>query len=82
MTKKSKAKTKSYIKRSGEAAALDADYFRTARLGRPPLLPEERKRKVTIMLDPDVVEYFRRGGPGWQTRLNEALRKSMARKRA
>jgi uncharacterized protein (DUF4415 family) len=35
------------------------------------------KRQVTLRLDPDVIERFREGGPGWQGRINEALRKAM-----
>jgi uncharacterized protein (DUF4415 family) len=27
--------------------------------------------------DPDVIEKFREGGPGWQARMNEALRKAV-----
>ena len=47
------------------------------RKGGRPLLPERyRKRRVTIMLDPDVIEHFKAGGKGWQTRMNEALRKA------
>jgi uncharacterized protein (DUF4415 family) len=30
---------------------------------------------VNIRLDPDVVAHFRAGGPGWQSRINAALRK-------
>ena len=33
------------------------------------------KAKVTVRLDADIVDYFRGTGRGWQTRLNEALRK-------
>lgn len=43
--------------------------------GRPPLRGEA-KRQVTLRLDPDVIERFRAGGPGWQGRMNEALRKA------
>jgi uncharacterized protein (DUF4415 family) len=46
------------------------------RLGRPP----ERgvaKEQVTLRLDPDVIERFRADGPGWQGRINGALRKAM-----
>ena len=32
------------------------------------------KRQVTLRLDADVVDHFRAGGPGWQTRLNQRLR--------
>jgi uncharacterized protein (DUF4415 family) len=33
------------------------------------------KEAVNLRLDADVVEHFRKTGPGWQTRINEALRK-------
>lgn len=34
------------------------------------------KEAVNLRLDADVVEYFRKTGPGWQSRINEALRKA------
>jgi uncharacterized protein (DUF4415 family) len=34
------------------------------------------KEAVNIRLDPEVLAYFRGGGPGWQSRINEALRKA------
>lgn len=34
------------------------------------------KRLVSLRLDPDVIEHFRATGPGWQARINDALRKS------
>lgn len=47
------------------------------RKGGRPFLPDEvRKRRVTIMLDPEVIEHFKAGGKGWQTRVNAALRKA------
>lgn len=41
--------------------------------------PKAAKTKVstTIRLSPDVLEYFRAGGPGWQSRIDEALRKAV-----
>jgi uncharacterized protein (DUF4415 family) len=48
------------------------------RRGRPPLPPEEQKRQVTLRLPPEVVEHFRAGGRGWQTRLVEVLRRHVA----
>ena len=51
--------------------------IREARRGRPPLAPEARKRQVTVMLDPDVIERLKAGGRGWQTRLNATLRKAL-----
>ena len=35
------------------------------------------KVPVYIRLDADIVAHFRQGGRGWQTRLNDALRKSV-----
>ena len=31
---------------------------------------------VNLRPDPDVLKYFRKTGPGWQSRINEALRKA------
>ena len=42
--------------------------------GRPPA--ENPKQQVTLRLDAEVIERFKAGGPGWQSRINEALRKS------
>lgn len=36
------------------------------------------KVSTTIRFDADVIEAFKRGGPGWQTRINEALREWIA----
>ncbi|WP_333814614.1 BrnA antitoxin family protein [Tabrizicola sp.] len=33
------------------------------------------KVPVSIRLSPEVVDYFKAGGPGWQRRIDEALRK-------
>ena len=33
------------------------------------------KEQVTLRLDRDVLDHFQDGGPGWQDRINEALRK-------
>lgn len=35
------------------------------------------KKHISIRLDADLVAYFREGGPGWQTRLNDALRRAI-----
>ena len=40
-----------------------------------PRLPGVREL-VSLRIDQDVREYFREGGPGWQDRINEALRKA------
>jgi uncharacterized protein (DUF4415 family) len=33
------------------------------------------KQRITIRLSPEVVEYFRASGPGWQNRVDEELAK-------
>jgi len=43
--------------------------------GRPRAV--EPKQQVTLRLDPIVVERFRASGPGWQSRINEILRKAV-----
>lgn len=54
-----------------------ADLAEFVRKGGRPALPERyRKRRVSIMLDPDVIEHFKADGKGWQTRVNAALRKA------
>ena len=60
----------------------DASSFRPARevfaelgipmpKGRPPV--ESPKRQVTLRLDAAVLEHFKKGGKGWQTRINDTL---------
>lgn len=34
------------------------------------------KELVSLRIDQEVLEYFREGGPGWQDRINDALRKA------
>lgn len=36
------------------------------------------KTQVTVRLDPEIVDYFKARGPGWQSRLNESLRLAVA----
>ena len=54
------------------AKAEIKDGARLIRRGRPPLA--EAKRQVTLRLDPDLLDRLRATGPGWQTRVNKALR--------
>ena len=53
------------------------------RRGRPPI-DAESKQQVTLRLPPEVVRYFKAGGPGWQTRISDVLKgyASKHRKRA
>ena len=43
--------------------------------GRPRL--DAPKVAVSLRLDPDVLDYFKGTGQGWQARLNAALRRAM-----
>jgi len=43
--------------------------------GRPPL--DAPKKLVSLRLDQDVIDRFRADGPGWQSRINAALRKHL-----
>ena len=41
-------------------------------------MPEaERKRRVTLDLDPDILDRLKADGKGWQTRANAALRRAL-----
>jgi len=33
------------------------------------------KRQITLRLDGDVIDFFKAGGEGWQSRMNSMLRK-------
>ena len=70
-----------------EAPPLDREWFERAeiregeRLVRPARAvgrPRKAapKQAVNIRLDPEVLAHFRATGPGWQSRINEALRKA------
>ncbi|MBI5814068.1 MAG: BrnA antitoxin family protein [Nitrospinae bacterium] len=51
---------------------LDASFFKKALVTWPP-----KKLTVTIRLDADVVEWLKKGGKGYQTRINHLLRRFM-----
>ena len=55
--------------------------FAQARAGRPVgSTKPERKVQVALRIDPDIVAAFKADGPGWQSRMNAALRAAMQRK--
>jgi uncharacterized protein (DUF4415 family) len=51
-----------------------AEKIRQSIAGRPK--SENPKVAVSLRLDPDVVAAFKADGPGWQSRMNQALRKA------
>jgi uncharacterized protein (DUF4415 family) len=52
---------------------LVADYIRRTRGAQK----KPRKVLVSLRLEPEVLEKLRAGGPGWQTRANDLLRKAV-----
>ncbi len=67
-----------------DAPELTDDFFERAEIrengvlirpGRPK--SDAPKQLVSIRLDPDVLAKLRESGPGWQTRLNDILRKTL-----
>ena len=51
---------------------LDEEFFRTAELQMP-----IRKKSITLRMDSDVLEWFRKQGKGYQTKINAILRTYM-----
>jgi uncharacterized protein (DUF4415 family) len=87
--RKSKSSGKKKWKDTDDAPELTREFFRIAhvykgekllRRGRPPV-GERSKEAVKLRLSPDVLDYFRAGGPGWQTRINSALERAVSRER-
>ena|SRR5665213_166248 len=57
------------------ARAIHRQGDKVIRRGRPKLA--NPKDQVTLRLDHDIVERFRAGGAGWQSRINDALRRHL-----
>ena len=61
-------------------AAAEAVFGKPAKAAAPapakaPAIPGARQ-SVTLRIDEDVLEHFQADGPGWQDRMNAALRAS------
>lgn len=78
----SKRNTESTWVDPDDAPELDDEWFQKAdlmigdkviRRGRP---PGSTKGLVSLRLDKEVIEHFRATGAGWQTRMNDVLRKA------
>src|SRR6478672_9007429 len=61
--------------RDAAEAAFKAATARPAEL--PPKRPTipNAKELVSLRIDRDILDHFQEAGPGWQDRINEALRK-------
>jgi uncharacterized protein (DUF4415 family) len=55
------------------AGADRYDGDKLVRRGRPK--SGSPKQAVSLRLDADLINWFKNSGPGWQTRINDALRK-------
>ncbi|OZI31718.1 hypothetical protein CAL29_27995 [Bordetella genomosp. 10] len=58
----------------------EAEFKRLKRVGRP--RAERPKVQLTVRYDQDVVDAFKAEGPGWQSRMNDALRDWLKEHRA
>lgn len=69
-------------RRPGSARDQAEALFKPAAPKAPPAPPAPRKaapgvrEMVTLRIDSEVLEHFQGGGPGWQDRINEALRQA------
>jgi uncharacterized protein (DUF4415 family) len=80
----SKAKDRTNLKRVArlsdaavrKAVAHDPDTFvpDEAWLSQAKLVKPRPKKTVTLRIDPDILSWFRKRGPGYQTRINSVLR--------
>ncbi len=60
---------------AAEAAFKAATTKPAEPLLKKPALPNS-KTQVSLRIDSDVLEYFQASGPGWQDKINDALRKA------
>ena len=57
---------------TSEIPPLDDDFFANAKLELP-----QKKIPITMRVDPDVLDWFKSYGSGYQTRMNAVLRMYM-----
>jgi uncharacterized protein (DUF4415 family) len=67
------------FKKAKPAAELPAEILAAFPKTRGPQ-KAPKKIPVSLRLSPEVVEHFRAGGAGWQSRIDETLRKAMGRR--
>ena len=71
MTKRSKM-----IGDNGEVSSLGEEFFASAKRGRPKMLPSERKVRMNVMIDAELVEQLSVVG-NKSAFVNEAVRKAL-----
>jgi uncharacterized protein (DUF4415 family) len=63
------------VRRDPDAVPLDVDWSEAV------LIIPPKKRAISIRLDEDVLDYFKKEGAGYQRRMNAVLRSFMQQKR-
>jgi uncharacterized protein (DUF4415 family) len=53
-----------------DTALLDEEWFEKAQF----VVPTAEKKRITIRLDEDIIEHFKREGKGYQSRINAVLK--------
>ena len=56
------------VRDDSDAVSLDIDWSQAV------LVVPPRKKAISIRIDPDVLDYFKNEGPGYQRRINAVLR--------
>jgi len=62
--------------RAAAEAAFKAATTKPVEAPAPKPAVPNAKEVVSLRIDRDVLEHFQQDGPGWQDRMNEALRKA------
>jgi uncharacterized protein (DUF4415 family) len=71
--------TKDDFARARPFAEVFPDLAASVRKGRGPN-KAPTKKLVSLRLSPEVIKHFKSKGPGWQSRIDETLRKAVKRK--
>ena len=71
--------TKSDFAKAKPFAEVFPDLSASIRRGRGPNRAPTKKL-VSLRLSPEVIQHFKKGGKGWQSRIDETLRKAVKRK--
>jgi uncharacterized protein (DUF4415 family) len=70
---------RTYDPRQAAEAAFKAATTKPAEMPAPkPAIPNA-KELVSLRIDRDILDHFQEGGPGWQDRIVDALRKAIGK---
>lgn len=71
--------TKADFAKAKPFAEVFPDLSASIRRGRGPN-KAPTKKQVSLRLSPEVIQHFKKGGKGWQSRIDETLRRVVKRK--